>query len=53
MTALSRLRLPVDAFFDKVVVNDADAALRRNRLGLLARLTALTGRIADFSKIES
>lgn len=53
MTALAALRHPVDAFFDKVVVNDADAMLRRNRLGLLARLTALTGRVADFSKIES
>ncbi|MBO1075697.1 glycine--tRNA ligase subunit beta [Roseomonas marmotae] len=53
MTALSRLRHPVDAFFDKVVVNDSDAALRRNRLGLLARLRALTDQVADLSKIES
>jgi len=53
MTALSRLRHPVDAFFDKVVVNDSDATLRRNRLGLLARLKALTDQVADFSKIES
>jgi glycyl-tRNA synthetase beta chain len=53
MTAMAALRHPVDAFFDQVVVNDADAALRRNRLGLLARLRALTDQVADFSKIES
>jgi len=52
MAALARLRAPVDAFFDKVVVNDADARLRRNRLGLLARLRAALDRVADFSKIE-
>jgi glycyl-tRNA synthetase beta chain len=53
MAALARLRHPVDAFFDKVVVNDAVAALRRNRLGLLARLKALTDQVADLAKIES
>jgi glycyl-tRNA synthetase beta chain len=53
MAALAKLRHPVDAFFDKVVVNESDAALRRNRLGLLARLKALTDRVADLSKIES
>jgi glycyl-tRNA synthetase beta chain len=53
MAALAKLRHPVDAFFDKVVVNDSDAALRRNRLGLLARLKALTDQVADLSKIES
>jgi glycyl-tRNA synthetase beta chain len=53
MAALAKLRHPVDAFFDKVVVNDSDMALRRNRLGLLARLKALTDQVADLSKIES
>ncbi|PWC29077.1 glycine--tRNA ligase subunit beta [Teichococcus aestuarii] len=52
MEALARLRAPVDAFFEKVVVNDADAQLRRNRLGLLARLRAAIDQVADFSKIE-
>lgn len=52
MAALARLRAPVDAFFEKVVVNDADAQLRRNRLGLLARLRAAIDQVADFSKIE-
>ncbi|MFC3126875.1 glycine--tRNA ligase subunit beta [Pseudoroseomonas globiformis] len=52
MAALAELRAPVDAFFDKVVVNDADAAIRRNRLGLLARLRDAIDQVADFSKIE-
>lgn len=52
MAALAGLRAPVDAFFDRVVVNDPDAALRRNRLGLLARLRAAIDQVADFSKIE-
>ncbi len=53
MAAMAQLRHPVDAFFEQVVVNDPDAALRRNRLGLLARLKALTDRVADLAKIES
>lgn len=53
MAAMAGLRHPVDAFFEQVVVNDPDAALRRNRLGLLARLKALTDRVADLAKIES
>jgi len=46
---LSRLREPVDAFFDAVMVMDEDPALRANRLALLARLKALFDRIADLS----
>jgi glycyl-tRNA synthetase beta chain len=46
---LSTLRAPVDAFFDAVLVNDPDEALRNNRLALLARLRALFTRIADLS----
>jgi glycyl-tRNA synthetase beta chain len=52
MSALSALRGPVDAFFDKVTVNDADAALRRNRLSLLAQIRSSLGTVADFSRIE-
>ncbi|EFH13282.1 glycine--tRNA ligase subunit beta [Teichococcus cervicalis] len=52
MAALATLRAPVDAFFDKVVVNDPEAKLRRNRLGLLARLRSAIDQVADFSKIE-
>ncbi len=52
MRALAALRPPLDAFFDKVTVNDPDPALRRNRLRLLARVGAAMGRAADFSRIE-
>ncbi len=52
MAVMARLRGPVDAFFERVKVNDDDAALRRNRLTLLARLRATLHLVADFSKIE-
>jgi glycyl-tRNA synthetase beta chain len=52
MKALAGLRAPVDAFFDKVLVNDPNTDLRRNRLLLLARLTEALSAVADFSKIE-
>ncbi len=51
MRALSALREPVDSFFEGVLVNDEDAAIRANRLALLARIRAATGEVADFSKI--
>ncbi|MDQ8699399.1 glycine--tRNA ligase subunit beta [Hyphomicrobium sp. LHD-15] len=51
MNALAELRAPVDAFFEKVTVNDADAALRENRLNLLSEIRAATLTVADFSKI--
>ncbi len=53
MTALARLRAPVDAFFDKVTVNSAEPELRLNRLRLLALLRDTMNQIADFSKIEA
>ncbi|MBY0565811.1 MAG: hypothetical protein K2P70_00750 [Hyphomonadaceae bacterium] len=52
MKALSSLRAPVDAFFEKVMVNAEDAVLRRNRLLLLSRLREALSAVADFSKIE-
>ncbi len=52
MKALSALRAPVDAFFEKVMVNADDAMLRRNRLLLLSRLREALSAVADFSKIE-
>ena len=52
MSALAQLRAPVDAFFDKVTVNDDDPKLRANRLALLAQIRTATTKIADFSKIE-
>ena len=52
MAALATLRRPVDAFFDRVTVNDTDSALRANRLRLLARIKATLDRVADFVQIE-
>jgi glycyl-tRNA synthetase beta chain len=49
LLALSRLKEPVDAFFDAVMVMDEDPVLRNNRLALLARLKALFDDIADLS----
>ncbi|MGX5801259.1 glycine--tRNA ligase subunit beta [Bradyrhizobium sp. Arg314] len=51
MLALSVLREPVDSFFERVLVNDEDQAVRANRLALLARIRAATDQVADFSKI--
>ena len=52
MTALASLRAPIDAFFDKVTVNDADASVRARRLNLLTRFRDAVHRVADFAKIE-
>jgi glycyl-tRNA synthetase beta chain len=50
---LAALREPVDAFFDGVMVNAEDAALRANRLGLLTSLHAAMNRVADLSKLAA
>jgi glycyl-tRNA synthetase beta chain len=52
MTVMARLRGPVDAFFESVTVNVAEAPLRENRLKLLSRLRDTLHAVADFSKIE-
>ncbi|MCV9944068.1 MULTISPECIES: glycine--tRNA ligase subunit beta [Rhizobium] len=52
MEALSKLRGPVDRFFEEVLVNDEDAAIRANRLALLRLIREATGTVADFSKIS-
>ncbi|TAU19597.1 glycine--tRNA ligase subunit beta [Rhizobium leguminosarum] len=52
MEALSKLRGPVDRFFEDVLVNDEDAAIRANRLALLRLIREATGTVADFSKIS-
>ncbi len=49
---LATLRQPVDAFFDKVLVNDPDEAVRINRLKLLAGLRDTMHLVADFSKVS-
>ncbi len=53
LTALAGLKAPVDAFFEHVMVNADDAALKANRLGLLATLHAAMNRVADLSKLAS
>jgi glycyl-tRNA synthetase beta chain len=52
MTAMSKLRPHVDAFFEKVTVNVDDKNLRANRLRLLNEIREATRVVADFSKIE-
>jgi glycyl-tRNA synthetase beta chain len=52
MAVMSRLRAPLDRFFDKVTVNASQPELRRNRLRLVHQVRASMDRIADFSKIE-
>jgi glycyl-tRNA synthetase beta chain len=51
LQALAALKEPVDAFFDKVMVNAEDPALKANRLGLLATLHSAMNRVADLSKL--
>ena len=53
LKSLAALKAPVDAFFDNVMVNAEDAALKANRLGLLATLHQAMNRVADLSKLAS
>ena len=53
LQALAALKTPVDAFFDAVMVNAEDAALRRNRLALLSQLHAAMNRVADLSRLAT
>jgi glycyl-tRNA synthetase beta chain len=52
MSAMAKLRPAVDAFFDKVKVNDDEPKVRENRLKLLNEIRAATRAVADFSRIE-
>jgi glycyl-tRNA synthetase beta chain len=52
MSVIAKLRPAVDAFFDKVKVNDDDPKVRENRLKLLNEIRAATRAVADFSKIQ-
>ena len=52
MSFMATLRPAVDAFFDKVKVNDDDPKVRENRLKLLNEIRSATRAVADFSKIE-
>ncbi|MFO0120645.1 MAG: DALR anticodon-binding domain-containing protein, partial [Burkholderiales bacterium] len=53
LQALAALRTPVDSFFDDVMVNAEDPALRANRIALLARVHALMNQIADLSRLTA
>ncbi|MCF6292234.1 MAG: glycine--tRNA ligase subunit beta [Robiginitomaculum sp.] len=52
MAALAPLRQPIDAFFDAVMVNDDDPAIRQNRLRLLSGIGEALAPVADFDKIS-
>ncbi len=53
LQALAALKAPVDAFFEGVMVNAEDPALKANRLGLLATLHQAMNRVADLSKLAT
>lgn len=53
LKALAALKAPVDDFFDHVMVNTDDPALKANRLGLLATLHQAMNRVADLSKLAA
>jgi glycyl-tRNA synthetase beta chain len=53
LQALAALKTPVDAFFDGVMVNAEDAALRANRLALLGQLHAAMNRVADLARLAA
>jgi len=53
LQVLAALKEPIDRFFDEVMVNVEDAALRANRLGLLATLHFAMNRVADISKLSA
>ena len=53
LQSLAALRAPVDAFFDGVMVNADDPALKANRLGLLRQLHDAMNRVADLSRLAT
>ena len=53
LQALAALKAPVDAFFDSVMVNADDMALRLNRLALLGSLQRAMNRVADLSRLAA
>ena len=53
LKSLAVLKAPVDDFFDNVMVNAEDPALRANRLALLSQLHAAMNRVADLSKLAA
>ena len=53
LQALAALKAPVDAFFDSVMVNVDDPALKANRLALLNQLHQTMNRVADISRLAA
>ncbi len=53
LTALAALKTPVDSFFDGVMVNAEDPALKANRLALLNQLHQTMNRVADLAKLAA
>ena len=53
LKSLVPLKLPVDRFFDDVMVNVEDEGLRNNRLALLASLRETMNRVADLSRLSA
>lgn len=53
LEAMSKLKAPIDAFFESVLVMDKDEAVRRNRLALLTRVRDLFAKVGDFRKIQT
>ncbi len=51
LTAIASLRPQIDLFFDKILVNDPNPAIRQNRLALLESLLTEFSTVADFSEI--
>ena len=51
LQTLAALRVPVDAFFEHVMVNADDVALKNNRLGLLASLHQSMNQVADLARL--
>lgn len=51
LNILAKMKKPVDAFFDGVMVMDKDPAIKKNRLAILAEVSTLFARMADFSKV--
>jgi glycyl-tRNA synthetase beta chain len=51
LMTFSEITLPVNNFFDKVLVMDKDEKVKFNRLALLDRIWAIALSVADFSKL--
>ena len=51
LNTLAKLKKPVDAFFDGVLVMDKNAAVKKNRLAILSTVSGLFAQVADFRKV--